>query len=77
MTIEEKFEIAKVLVSDITVHNLCSKTNKLRLTGLYDDYATITIAPIGTDRRKVVKFYFEDLLGQESIIKHILTALLK
>lgn len=77
MTIEEKFEIAKILVSDITVHNLCSKTNKLRLTGLYDDYATITIVPIGTDRRKVVKFDFEDLLGQESIIKHILTTLLK
>ena len=77
MTIENKFEIAKVLVNDITLHNLCSKSNKLRLTGLYDDYTTITIAQIGTDRRKVVKFDFEDLLGQESIIKHILTTLLK
>lgn len=77
MTIENKFEIAKVLVNDITLHNLCSKTNKLRLTGLYDDYATITIAPIGTDRRKVAKFDYDELSRKESIIKHILTTLLK
>ena len=65
MTIEEKFEIAKVLVNDITLHNLCSKTNKLRLTGLYDDYATITIAPIGTDRRRVIRFDFDELITKK------------
>lgn len=77
MTIEEKFEIAKVLVNDITLHNLCSTQNKLRLTGLYDDYATITIAPIGTDRRRVIRFDFDELITKKSIIKYILSTLLK
>lgn len=77
MTLVEKFEIAKVLVNDINLHNLCSKENKLRLSGLYDDYATVKIAPIGSEKRKVVKFNYEDLIKEESIIKHILTSLLK